>query len=269
MMAVEALAGLSDAEIDAALSRAADDEIQHLVGELAGRLAGRLSPNFGIEGFVLRLEIVELRDLYERDVEFRSGVWRVLDDVARAPNVVSRWQGLAALVRCENEDLRAQTPVLLGLCQVEGAEGDLDAVARALAQETNDPLGRAYLLRALPDRELLLQLQQFDIQALLHAVSTVGAEVAQLAGGAARLDREIVTHFEVAFEGTTYCTQTVSNAGGFVVHDEVVGEPTITIRIRNAVDFARICTGEATLIELIAGGRIEVVGDLTVFAQIT
>lgn len=266
-LGVSDLAGLDDAAIDARLADVSAAEMGRLADELATRLGARLGDPGSHERFLIRLVFVEQRDVYERDVEYAGGAWRCGARGEGTPNVVVRWQGMAACIRSENGDLRPHTPFLVGLSEVEGRVEDQDAFARALAARSTEPLGRAYALRGLPDREVIARLERMDVMALLRALGATAAEAEVVSGRAAHTGRRTVTQFEVTVAGQTYRTQTVVDVDDWDVHEGIVTEPTYVLRMRNPADLGRLCTGESTLVELITSGGVELVGDAAVFAR--
>jgi hypothetical protein len=262
-------AGVPLDEIDGILAAADDAGVEALVDELAASLARRLSATpFHEDDFVIRLVVIERRDLYERDVEHTEGAWHVRAELATQPRIVSRWQGLAPLVRCENGDLPIQSAAMVGLCHVEGSPDDQDAVTRSLAFGADDALARIYRLRGHSDRDVAQALETIDLQEAVRGFTEIGAEVARHFGNAHGLGRRVVTQLEVVTASRTYMTQTVADDESTVVHEEPVMTPTVVIRFVSAVDFARICMGETTPIELVAAGKIQVEGDISVFAQV-
>jgi len=266
-LTLAALAGLDRAAIDARIDAAADSAVVALVEEITQRSLGRLvSQRVDRARFVARSVIVERRDLYERDLVWDGTAWSASTDVQGEADVVSRWQGLAPLVWCELGELHLVAAVAVGLCQTEGALEDQEMLTRVLAAaDSESPLARVYLARGLPDRDLLRTLETVDMQALLRSVSQVGAQISRHGLGLGQ--RDAVVQVDVDFDGRCYSTQTITADGGVAVHDGAPQQPSVVIRFRNTVDFARTCTGERTAVELIAAGAVELVGDLSVFAQ--
>jgi len=270
-LTIASLAGLEAEEIDERLAGAIDDTaLEGLADELADSFAARMAVvPFDRDEFVVRLVVVERRGVYERDVEYLDGRWRVAHAPrTESPHLVSRWQGFAPLVRCENGDLHVQSAAIVGLCEVEGTVEDQEAVMRCLALGTDEAMARVFMLRGLSDRELARELEHIDMPSLVRDVTEIGAEVARHLGSGSGLGRTVVTQLEVEHQGQTYVTQTVVDGETTTVHEHAVLPPTVTVRFANPVDFARICTTETTPVELVASGKVEVEGDISMFAQV-
>jgi hypothetical protein len=266
-LSVGEFAGCSLAEIDARLEHASDDEVVTLVDDLVDRYVERLNAGqFSEAGFVSRVVIVERRDVYERAVRYTGTRWETVD-AGVAPRVTGRWQGLAPLLMCENGDLPLASAFVAGMCQSEGDAADQHSLTQCMAQGSDDPLARILLLRGSSDRDLARALEAIDLQAALRGITDIGAAVARHFGTGQTLGRTVV-QVEVVGPRATYVTQTVSNPDDTVVYDEAVETPTVTIRFTNHIDFARICTGEISALELVAAGKVEVEGDISVFAQV-
>lgn len=266
-LTIAALAGLDRDAVEARIAAADDRTVVTLVDEITRRTLDRLSTEpAGRARFVVRIVIVERRDLYERDLVWDGSGWSIATDVRGEADVVSRWQGLVPIVWCETGELLLAAAVAVGFCQSEGAVESQELLARILATaDRGNPLAHLYLARGLPDRAILATLESIDMQGLLRAMCEVGAQISRHGLGLGQ--RESVVQVDVPLGGRTYIAQTITTSDGVAVRDGTPEPPTVVIRFRNAIDFARTCTGERTAVELIAAGAVELVGDLAVFAQ--
>ncbi|HEY7137363.1 MAG TPA: hypothetical protein VIB48_20065 [Acidimicrobiia bacterium] len=263
------LAGLDARAVDDRLAAASDAAVDSLVDEIAARHAERLA-TAPIErrSFVLRLVIVERRAVHQRDLVYDDGGWTVSPAAAHTPDVVSRWQGLAPLVRCENGDMVTQAAVHVGLCSLEGTEADLETLARLSAAASGRAVGQVYLMKGCSDRDLAKRLADVDFGEVVATLTEISAERARYFGNGAAFGRKVVIQLEVVFDGRTYVSQTVTDGEQTIVHNGPVEPPTATITFPRGVDFARIATGEQTLVGAVAAQKATLSGELSIFAQL-